>query len=638
MRRPIGPRQSHPARALAAGLSALLLFSLFGIFPGAVPAAAGPPEAPRAGPLAAPKSGASVKESPAEVRQFLEMYSSLYRAVRYEAQKSQWAASTDVTPEHVGGRIAGDKALAALIGSPYVIENAKKFLARPEVLAPLDARQLKKILLYAAEAPGTAPDIVAKRVEAEAKQSSILDSFPFCLEHQGDRCVKPTTANGIDEILGDSVDLAERLRAWEAAKEDGPVLKPGLVELQKLRNAVAREMGYRSFFDLQVADFDMSVDEMMAMLEGFMKDMDPLYRQVHCWTKYELARKYNQPVPKLIPAHWINNRWAQNWTGIVEGIDLDPYFKDKTPEWIARTGEDFYVSLGLPALPKSFYELSDLYPAPPGSDRKKNTHASAWDMDLKGDVRSLQSIKANSEWFSTAHHELGHIYYYLAYDRPAVPVALREGANRAFHEAIGELISIASKQQPYLAAKGILPPGQALDQKKWLLNEALEETVPFIPWSAGVMSFWERDLYENNLPPDQFNRRWWDYVAKFQGVAPPGKPRGEEFCDAATKTHINDDPAQYYDYAIATVLKYQLHDKICRDILRQDPHACNYYGNKAAGDFLRKIMEQGATRPWRDVIREATGSEVSTKPMVAYFQPLLEDLKRQNAGRQCGWD
>jgi len=629
MRRPFGPGQGHPARALAAGFSAFLLFALFGILPGAAPSAAAPP--------APPPTGAPAGESPAEVRQFLEMYSSLYQAVRYEAQKSQWAASTDVTPEHVGGRIAGDKALAAFVGSPYVIRSAKRFLARPETLAPLDARQLRKILLYAAEAPGTAPEIVAKRVEAEARQSGILDSFPFCLERQGDRCVKPTTAGGIDEILGSSADLSERLRAWEASKEDGPVLKPGLVELRKLRNAVAREMGYRSFFDLQVADFDMSVDEMMAMLEGFIRDMDPLYRQVHCWTKHELAKKYNQPVPKLIPAHWIHNRWAQSWTGIVEGIDLDPYFRDKTPEWIARKGEAFYVSLGLPALPKSFYELSDLYPAPPGSDRKKNTHASAWDMDLKGDVRSLQSIEANSYWFSTAHHELGHIYYYLSYDRPAVPVVLREGANRGFHEAIGDLISIASRQQPYLAAMGILPPGQALDRKKWLLNEALEETVPFVPWSAGVMSFWERDLYENDLPPDQFNRRWWDYVARFQGVAPP-EPRGEEFCDAATKTHINDDAAQYYDYAIATVLKYQLHDKICRDILKQDPHACNYHGSKAVGDFLRKIMEQGATRPWREVIREATGSEVSTRPMVAYFQPLLEDLKKENAGRQCGWE
>jgi peptidyl-dipeptidase A len=126
-------------------------------------------------------------------------------------------------------------------------------------------------------------------------------------------------------------------------------------------------------------------------------------------------------------------------------------------------------------------------------------------------------------------------------------------------------------------------------------------------------------------------------VAKFQGVVPPS-PRGEQFCDPATKTHINDDPAQYYDYAMATVLKYQLHDKICRDILKQDPHSCNYYGSKAAGDFLKSVLRQGAMKPWRELIREATGADLSTKAMATYFQPVLEDLKKQNRGRPCGWE
>ena len=36
-----------------------------------------------------------------------------------------------------------------------------------------------------------------------------------------------------------------------------------------------------------------------------------------------LAARYKQPVPKLIPAHWINNRWSQEWPGLVLGVDLD---------------------------------------------------------------------------------------------------------------------------------------------------------------------------------------------------------------------------------------------------------------------------------------------------------------------------
>ena len=40
-------------------------------------------------------------------------------------------------------------------------------------------------------------------------------------------------------------------------------------------------------------------------------------------------------------------------------------------------------------------------------------------------------------------------------------------------------------------------------------------------------------------------------------MAPPST-RAADGCDACTKTHINDDPAQYYDYAIGTVLKYRV--------------------------------------------------------------------------------
>src|SRR5437870_12686561 len=80
--------------------------------------------------------------------------------------------------------------------------------------------------------------------------------------------------------------------------------------------------------------------------------------------------------------------------------------------------------------------------------------------------------------------------------------------------------------------------------------------------------------------------RWWKYVSDFQGIEPPS-PRGEEFCDAATKTHINDNPAYYYNYAFATVFKFQLHDYIARKILHQPPQSCNYADNKEVGAWLR---------------------------------------------------
>jgi peptidyl-dipeptidase A len=376
---------------------------------------------------------------------------------------------------------------------------------------------------------------------------------------------------------------------------------------------------------------------MIRLQDDFMRELRPLYLQLHTWAKHALAKKYSQPVPKRIPAHWLNNRWSQNWPGLVDAANIDDRFKDKSAEWIVKTAERFYTGLGFSPLPETFWTLSDLYPVKPDEKRKKNTHASCWHLDLENDIRSLMSVEPDTRWFQTTHHELGHGYYFMSYTRPEVPPLLRTGANPSFHEGMGELISLASGQVPYLQSIGILPKDYRVDTTAFLLDDALANAVPFIFWGSGTMTHWEADVYAKKLPPEQWNARWWQYVRDFQGVDPPAE-RGEEFCDAATKTHINDTPAYYYSYAIATVLKFQLHDVIARKILKQDPRACSYADNKEVGAFLKGIMEKGATEDWRLVLKAATGEDLSTRAMVEYFKPLMAWLEKQNKGRKIGWD
>ena len=316
----------------------------------------------------------------------------------------------------------------------------------------------------------------------------------------------------------------------------------------------------------------------------------------------------------------------------VKGINLDSILGKKSAEWIMQEGEAFYKSLGYPPLPQSFWQKSSLYPLPAGTPYKKNNHASAWHIDYQNDVRSLMSVEPNTEWFETVHHELGHVYYYINYTNDSVPPVLRKGANRAFHEAMGSMIGMAAMQKPFLQGKGLLAPDVKSDDTQKLLQEALNYIV-FIPFATGTMAEFEHDLYKKNLPADQFNKRWWELAKKYQGIESP-TPRGEEYCDAATKTHINDDAAQYYDYALSYVILFQLHDYIATKILKQDPHSTNYFGNQEVGKFLAGIMRKGATEDWRKVLKDATGQEISAKAMVNYFEPLTNYLKEINKGRK----
>lgn len=570
---------------------------------------------------------------------FLEFYEAAMLGMTPEVQEASWASSTDVS-ERNGGRHAGASAVfGAFNGSPFVIRRTRELLAQRASLTPLTARRLEKVLYIAADTPMINPDLARRRVAAEARQGELLDGYQFCLERRGTECARPTNVNDIVDALVSSRDLTERLRVWEASKEIGAVLRPGLIELRQLRNGVAREMGYGSFWDLKVSDYGMTSDEMMEMLDRLAAESRPVFAALHCWARYELAHRYGVPderIPALIPAHWIGNRWGQDWPGLVEAVDMDGLVAQKEPQWIVQQAERFYTSMGFPSLPDGFWERSDLYPVPPGQTRRKNSHASAWHMDLETDVRSLMSVQPDWDWFSTTHHELGHIYYYMAYSRPEVPPTLREGANRSFHEAMGDLIGLSSSQTPYLREIGLLSESQTVDQNQWLLNQALTGPIVFLPFAAGTMAHFEEALYAEDLDAGQLNAKWWELAARFQGIEPPNA-RGETSCDACTKNHINDDPGQYYDYALASVLVYQLHEHICREIVHADPHACSYYGRRDVGEFISGIMRLGQTRDWREVLRETTGSELTAEPMLRYFQPVMATLEQANRGRTCRW-
>src|SRR5881296_2948738 len=173
---------------------------------------------------------------------FLKLTNAGYQALYRVNSEAQWLAVTDVTPEHDAAAEAAGKAYAAFNGNPAIISEARELLTHEKELSELTVRQLKQLLLNAAEGPMTNPELVAKRVAAETKQASLMNGFEFKLNGQ------KITANEIDNKLEKSTDLAERKAVWEASKEIGPALKPSLVTLRDLRNGVAQEMKYPDYF------------------------------------------------------------------------------------------------------------------------------------------------------------------------------------------------------------------------------------------------------------------------------------------------------------------------------------------------------------------------------------------------------
>jgi peptidyl-dipeptidase A len=566
-----------------------------------------------------------------DAQRFLDEYEKTFQELDYAASLAAWASDTRIVEgdDTNAKRLqAASEALSAFTGSVDVIETCKALLKHRAELTPLQVKQLEKVLYNAADSPQTVPDLVKERIAVSTQQSEKLWGYSYMLDGE------EVTTNDIDRILREENDLAARLEAWEASKSIGPTLKSGLIDLQRLRNATVNALDYSDYFTYQVSDYGLAREEMMEMMRGLNAELRPLYRELHTYVRHLLAERYGQPVPDLIPAHWLPNRWGQDWNALVEveGMDLDGALAEKSPEWVVKQAEKFYVSVGLDPVPVSLYEKSSMYPLPAGTPYKKNNHASAWHLDLAEDVRMLMSVESNSEWYETTHHEFGHIYYFLLYSNPDVPLLLRGGANRALHEAVGSLMGLAAMQPRFAAEVGLLSGDVKPDPIQSLLAEALNYVV-FVPFATGLMAEWEHDLYAKNLPPDQWNARWWELKRKNQGIVPPNDRPDSEYCDPPTKTHINDDAAQYYDYALSYIQLFQLHAHIARELLDEDPHDTNYYGQRVVGDFLRELLSTGETVDWRMLLRETTGEDLSANAMLEYFAPLQEWLEEQNEGR-----
>ncbi len=192
----------------------------------------------------------------------------------------------------------------------------------------------------AAANPESADSIVKRLIKTSTAQTEKLYGFKFMMDG------KELTPNDIDSILSEVNDTTIRRKAWESSKEIGKDLKSGLIQLRSLRNNVVKGLGYSDFFSYQVSDYGMSTDEMMALLKKINKELFPLYRELHTYMRYELAKKYHvKDVPDYIPAHWLSNRWGQDWSEFVkvEGLDLDSALKIRR-RLVAHQGEKFYVS------------------------------------------------------------------------------------------------------------------------------------------------------------------------------------------------------------------------------------------------------------------------------------------------------
>ena len=404
----------------------------------AVLACAAPAVAQPAAP-GAPQSSGAPRSSGAKA--FIEQAETELAAMNEYANRAQWVRANFITEDTqwIEAKVNGEqKELFTRLAK----EAAKFDAAQAD---PATARKLKLLKLYLSLPAPDRPGAAAEVAGLATKLDSIYSTGKF--QHGG----KTLTLNDAEDVLAESRDPAELKAVWEGWHSVSPVMKADYAKLATLLNEGARGMGYKDLGALWRGGYDMEPDAFAAEEDRLWKQVEPFYKQLHCYVRARLNERYGDTVqPKTGPirADLLGNMWAQQWghiydvvqpKGVTSSYSLDKLLTDKGYDAVrmVKTGEGFYTSLGLDPLPQTFWERS-LITRP--RDREVVCHASAWDLDDKSDIRIKMCTKINAEDFQTVHHELGHNFYQRAYaDQPFL---FKNGANDGFHEAIGDFVGL----------------------------------------------------------------------------------------------------------------------------------------------------------------------------------------------------
>jgi len=531
-----------------------------------------------------------------------------------EAQEAYGVATRDLATEarryeRLGGRLPADLRRKLML--------LKLSLAAPPPPNPREAAELTKI---------------TSSMQADYGRGRYCKTAGTCLQ-----------ITDIEHILATSRDPAELLDAWQGWHRVSVGMRNRYARFVTLANAGAKGFGFSDVGTMWRSGYDMPADSFVQVVDRLWEQLKPLYLQLHAYVRSRLADRYPDLVNRggMIPAHLLGNIWAQEWGNIYDvvaapttapGVDVTALLSAHGVDErrMVRYGEGFYTSLGFDSLPGTFWERSQ-FTKP--RDRDVVCHASAWDLDSKNDVRIKMCIQVTGEDFVTIHHELGHNFYQRAYQ--SQPYFFQGGANDGFHEAIGDAIALSVTPE-YLRRIGLLDsvPTAASDTTM-LLRIALDK-IAFLPFAL-ALDRWRWEVFSGEITPAHYNAAWWDLKHRYQGVAEPAD-RSERDFDPGAKYHVAAN-VPYMRYFLARVLQFQMHRSWCRAAGWTGPlYRCSVYGNRAAGQQLARMLAAGQSKPWQEILADATGErQMDATAIVEYFQPLVAWLERQNQGKPVGW-
>jgi peptidyl-dipeptidase A len=440
------------------------------------------------------------------------------------------------------------------------------------------------------------PKLLEELIKAQTKLEEKYNTYRAQVDG------KKLTDNEIDRILKTSANSNELKKVWEASKQIGDSAATGVVAIVKMRNNIAQKLGFKNYQEMSLKLSEQDPEKILALFD----ELDSLTRGTFVTLKSQmdsvLAKEYKINPDQLMPWHY-QNRFFQEAPSIYN-IDLDSYFANKD---VVELTKNYYAGIGLDITP--ILAKSDLF-----EREGKYQHAYCIHIDRSGDVRAVCNVKNNHQWMGTMLHEFGHGVYDYNIDM-SLPYYLRTPAHTFTTEAIAMIFGRLASNPYWIRDNAGISNEEAEKISTAVSNSLKLEQIVFCRWTQ-VMFRFEKAMYEN--PDQDLNKLWWDLVEKYQMVK---KPEGRNDADWASKIHIALYPCYYHNYQLGELLASQLQAYINTNILKAGAtDVVSMTKTPEIGTYLlNKVFRPGARYEWNDMIKRATGEELTAKFYAAQF-------------------
>lgn len=423
----------------------------------------------------------------------------------------------------------------------------------------------------------------------------------------------------VERIMTDSTDGALLEKVWKAEHKKGPLLEKDYRETVKLRNQIARDLGYENTLALAAEVGELDLKAVDKFYEDVRRITDKPFRELkENFIDPRLATRYGISVKDLKPWHYQNMFFQEAPNAIFGKVDLDDFYKNFDSNKAVNLAIDFYASFGVDINP--IIKNSSLFPKP-----GKNPHAVAWFLNPNKPNSSVLIMNLpkppappKASDVSTLIHELSHDINYEAILRnKALPYLLREPT--MLTEAVAMLFEKQTQTMDWFRRLGV-PEEKAREAVETVQLIDYVDQLVFLRWSAAIYCF-EKGIYTN--PDRDIGGLWWECRGRDQLLQ---RPEGWTSPDALVKYHItNASPLYYTSYAIGRVANVQFADIIAKRI-HQDVRGASYFGMKDLGAWLMNdFLAQGERYRWDDFIKLSTGRPLSLDAWKAFY--IDSDLK-----------